>query len=86
MSRPPKGTRQQRLLEEPARRYWRQRRAELRLLAALLLAPSLAVTVISAVVAGCYDTTVKTPPCSANSNQEGCLAPIHDNKRPDGGQ
>lgn len=76
------------LREAPStRRYWRQRRAELRLLAALLLAPTVGVVVVGTVVAGCYDTTVKTPPCTVNAHQEGCLPFPHDSKQPnDGGR
>jgi hypothetical protein len=45
----------------------------------------LAFVLAAALVPACYDTTVKTPPCSVNSNQEGCLPPVHD-RRADGGR
>jgi hypothetical protein len=67
-------------------RYWRQRRAERRLLAALVLVPMLAVSLVGAVVAGCYDTTKPTPPCSVNAHQPGCPGWPMDEHAPDGGR
>lgn len=35
---------------------------------------------------GCYDTSVKTPPCTVNAHQEGCPSWPHDMRAPDGGR
>lgn len=44
-----------------------------------------AVFVAASVLLGsCYDTTVKTPPCSVNPAPEGCYPFPHD-RRADGG-
>src|SRR3954471_18445901 len=45
----------------------------------------IALVLAAAFLAGCYDTTGPNVPCSVNSNQQGCLPPVHD-RRADGGR
>lgn len=53
--------------------------------AALVIALVVAPVIAGLTVVACYDTTVKTPPCSVNAHQEGCPDWPHDSKRPNDG-
>ena len=66
-------------------RYWRQRRGERRLLAAMVLAPTLAAFVAGAAISACYATTGPVPTCAQDPTQPGCYPPIHD-QRADAGR
>lgn len=51
----------------------------------LILAMILGPLALGLADLACYDTTVKTPPCSVNAHQEGCPPFPADMRAPDGG-
>ena len=72
-------------------RHFRHQRAVRRLVAAFVIGPLTAVLLLAGILGaaescGCYAHAGPVQTCAENPHQEGCLAPIHDQRAPDGGR